>query len=102
MTAEELLDWKVLEDIEPWGQRREDWRFAQLCSVIAKGLGITKADGKTSFKIEDFLLDSVLEPMEAAPAKQQSADQIEAMFRMAVAANNAFWKRREKIFSPKK
>ena len=100
MPAQELLDWKVLEDIEPWGQRRDDWRFAVLSSVVAKGAGITKADGKTQFTAADFLLDTLLEPMETAPTKQpQSTEQIESMFRMAVAANNAFWQKREKIFT---
>lgn len=97
MDAQELLDWQVLEQIDPFGQKRDDLRFAMLASTIVNAQGAKKTDG-TTFTAKDFLLNfEEAEPTDEDASPQQSADNMERMFRAAVAANNAFWKRKEQI-----
>lgn len=38
LSAAELFDWQLLEGIEPWGERRADYRAAVICWVIASYL----------------------------------------------------------------
>lgn len=96
MTAEEIFDWMVLEQIEPWGQAREDLRFAMLASAIVNAAGVKKEDGGR-LAAKDFLEALNVDRLTEADSKQQTPEKIEAMFRMAVAANNAFWERKERI-----
>lgn len=35
MPADEYLDWQLLEQVDPWGQFREDYRAAVICWVLA-------------------------------------------------------------------
>ena len=35
MGAAELSRWELLESIDPWGQRRDDYRAAVICWTIA-------------------------------------------------------------------
>lgn len=56
MTAEEFHRWKILERLDPWGQRREDWRIALLASQMAALVGAKKQDG-TAFKAVDCMLE---------------------------------------------
>ena len=35
MSAAELARWELLESIDPWGQRRDDYRAAVICWTIA-------------------------------------------------------------------
>lgn len=92
MSAQELLDWQVLEKIDPWGQLRDDHRFAMLASTIANSQGVKKEDG-TLYGPEDFLLKFE----QPKPPPVQDPASMEAMFRMAVAANNAFWEKKERL-----
>lgn len=46
MDAQELLEWRVLEQVDPWGQRRDDLRIALLSAQIANYLGATRQDGQ--------------------------------------------------------
>jgi hypothetical protein len=55
LDGRELVAWRVLEYIDPWGQSREDIREAHLATVIANCMGGKKSDG-SSWKIDDFLL----------------------------------------------
>jgi hypothetical protein len=56
MDADEFEDWKILEQIDPWGQQREDWRIALLASQVAGLVGSKKQDGKP-FRAVDCLLE---------------------------------------------
>jgi hypothetical protein len=87
----EQLDWQTLERIDPWGQAREDARFAMLASAVMNAAGARKQDN-SRFTVEDFKLKF---EVKEATQTQQTPEQIEAMFRMAVAANNALWAKKE-------
>lgn len=89
----EQLDWQVLEKIDPWGQAREDARFAMLCSAVMNAAGARKADSQR-FTVEDFKLKF---EVKEATTEQQTPEQIESMFRVMVAANNAFWAKKDRI-----
>lgn len=91
ITAQELLEWYVLEKIDPFGQKREDHRFALLASVVANAAGSKKPDGK-QFTSDDFMLK-----FKEQEEQIQSAEHIERMFRAVVAANNAFWARKQSL-----
>lgn len=88
----EQLDWRVLERIDPWGQSREDARFAMLCSAVMNAAGAKKQNG-LRFTVDDFKLKFEVKEL----SKPQTPAQIESMFRVMVAANNAFWAKKETI-----
>jgi hypothetical protein len=50
MSSRELSEWAVYEGIEPFGERRADYRAASICQIIAA------AQGAKDTKLEDFLL----------------------------------------------
>jgi hypothetical protein len=52
----ELLEWEVLEGIDPFGQTRDDVRAAHLALVVAKAGKLTREDG-SNLTIQDFLLE---------------------------------------------
>jgi len=56
MQADEFERWKILEGLDPWGQRRDDWRIALLSSQVAAIAGAKKRDGY-SFKAIDCILE---------------------------------------------
>jgi len=45
-----LSEWELYEELEPFGERRADYRAASICHVIAM------ANGAKDAKLEDFLL----------------------------------------------
>lgn len=98
MDAQELLDWQVLEQIDPYGQARDDARFAMLASVVVNAAGAKKRDG-SAWSVKDFMLGDLFNTETAADSQKpmQDAKTIEAMFRAMVAANNALWSKRERI-----
>lgn len=81
--AEEYDDWWLLEMVDPWGQLREDIRFAQLTAHMAAMWGAKKQNG-TSFTPDDFLLRfQIDEP----PVVQTVAQMEQALLMWARAAN---------------
>jgi len=50
MSSEEVSEWRAYEAIEPFGERRADYRTASLCLVVAL------ASGAKNVELEDFLL----------------------------------------------
>lgn len=50
MSSREVSEWEAYEAIEPFGERRADYRAASICQVIAL------ANGAKDVKLEDFLL----------------------------------------------
>lgn len=87
MTATEMVDWEVLEDVDPWGQRREDYRAAILAATVMNAGGWRKTGGRP-FTEADFLLDFLPRPA-AAP---QSPAVIEAEIRAWIKSSNAAFK----------
>lgn len=59
MSSREVSEWQAYEAIEPFGERRADYRAASICHVIAL------ANGAKDVELEDFLLsrpDAVTTP----------------------------------------
>jgi len=52
LTAKDFQKWMWYEQVEPFGELRMDWRFAQLIAMVHN----TQVDAKHQKKIEDFLL----------------------------------------------
>jgi len=50
MSSEEVSEWRAYEAMEPFGERRADYRAASVCQVVALSAGAKNA------KLEDFLL----------------------------------------------
>jgi hypothetical protein len=96
MPVAEFIDWQILEEIDPWGQRREDWRFANLTSVLATVAGIRKADG-SMLLARDFMPPcplNVYEGPQPVEKKQQTVEEMEAIIRLwAYGTNQAFHER---------
>jgi hypothetical protein len=96
LDAEEWLDWRVLESIEPFGPRRDDLRFAVLAQVLVGALGAKKLDG-TPFTASDFqrlldLDDTPRAPGKApAPALTQTAEEAERRLESWLDGNNRAW-----------
>ena len=65
MTSEQISEWKAYEALEPFGEWRDDYRIAQLCTLI---LNITQSiwggQKRVRFKIEDFMLQYQLDNIE--------------------------------------
>lgn len=70
-----------MEQNAPWGQRRDDLRFALLSLVLMKAHGFTHATGR-EFIVDDFLLN--IDAVELPPM----ADDLEARFSLYVAGQN--------------
>jgi len=58
MSSREMSEWQVYEAIEPFGERRADYRAASLCHIIAV------ANGAKNVELKDFLLSNGEEPGE--------------------------------------
>jgi hypothetical protein len=76
--ASERLDWQVLEDVDPWGQRRDDYRAAMLAWIMAGGKS----------KMSDFILDFLRPPEPPRPPRKQSPEEIETIMRMWIKGSN--------------
>jgi hypothetical protein len=50
MSSRELSEWELYEEMEPFGERREDYRAASICHVIAV------SQGAKNVELKDFLL----------------------------------------------
>jgi len=56
MSSRELSEWKAYEEVEPFGERRADYRAASIGHVVAM------AHGAKDTKLEDFLLTRPEQP----------------------------------------
>ena len=74
ITTRELQAWRLLEDIDPWGERREDVRAALICAVIAN---VNRGKDQKPYPIGDFLLDKMLFP--EAPRVMSADETISAI-----------------------
>lgn len=98
MTVHELMHWAALEELDPWGQRREDWRFANLAAVLATLYGVRHND-KSLLTSRDFMpmfpLDPYAGPVSLPVAKPQQSleDLTTAVELMVRGTNQAFAER---------
>ena len=83
----ELLEWRVLEGLDPWGQRRDDWRMARLAAQLAAFLGAKNADGKVP--TADELVLTFAEPTGDDETEGQTPDEIARHLAAWVTAHNA-------------
>jgi hypothetical protein len=74
LSSSEYHDWMLLEQVEPFGDRRFDLHFALLSSLIANFLSHSN-----DYKPEDFLIDFDAETKPEQSAEQQAA-MLEAIF----------------------
>jgi hypothetical protein len=79
MTVREFHEWNTFLAIEPSGERMMDWRFAQLCALIANCLG--RAKNQAPYKLEQFMPD--LRSEEARKAFEEASKHFEAARRAA-------------------
>ena len=81
LTAKQFLEWQAYAALEPFGEERQDYRIASICSVMAN---IHRGSGKRAFEIEQFVLKFGDQP----PKQPKTWQEIFAIGRMfAVAAN---------------
>jgi hypothetical protein len=57
MTPQELTDWEILEHLDPWGERRQDHRFAMMTTSVVNALGSKNPRTRRPWNTDDFLLD---------------------------------------------
>lgn len=104
MALEELLDWQALDWIEPWGDNREDYRFACLAAILVNALGIRRRDEKPWFAyhfIEDFrtawvvplATEKPIQPetpalMVPVQQREQTPEEIEGWIRLWIEGSN--------------
>lgn len=78
ISAAEAMDWHLLDAIEPWGERRADYRAAVICWTIA---GVNYSGRGRRPQLRDFLK---MFEFESKPA--QSDEQIGELFDRIAAA----------------
>ena len=52
LTQRELIAWRILEEVDPWGEKRDDWRTAMLASIMVN----LQLPADKKLKVSDFLL----------------------------------------------
>lgn len=57
ITAIELAEWEAYYQIEPFGEKRMDLRFAMLMALLANLLTYSENGKKREYKPEDFMPD---------------------------------------------
>lgn len=81
INASELLDWELLEDIDPWGQARDDYRFGMLAATITNALGVRKPGGLL-FVTSDFIPNFVAPPSVIVPTEPRTQSPAEIEFEL--------------------
>jgi hypothetical protein len=76
LDSDELADWEALEDEDPWGQLRDDWRIAKLTAEIVNAVG-GSADGEI-YTPKHGLLAFVREQQSAPPPAPPTPEQLAA------------------------
>lgn len=79
------MEWRVLEVLDPWGQRRDDIRIAKLSLQMAQWLGAKKQDG-SPLKVEELLLEFADGSEDDGPT--QTPEQIERHLLAMAKAHN--------------
>ena len=76
ITAAQFREWKVYDDLEPFGSQRDDYHSAQIVQALWNiwSISTNPTKGSNRFPIEDFLLRFV-DPSQAPPARPQQPAQ---------------------------
>lgn len=56
MSGKEVGDWQVYEQVEPFGERRADYRAASICLVLYQTVAAMGGGKAKDMTLEDFLL----------------------------------------------
>jgi hypothetical protein len=97
LTAKQFQEWQVFYDLFPFGERREDLRFALLVDFLARAQGIKKGDG------QPYTGDSYLEALfrfgddEPAPPTGQSLKFMERELLTWMEASNIAFREGKKV-----
>lgn len=79
LSSREEIQWRLLENIDPWGQRREDYRAALIAQMI---VNVHKKPSQ-QVKIEKFLLE--FKRKETGRAEPKSPDSLMDKFKRLTA-----------------
>lgn len=90
MTAGELQEWSVLEEVDPFGQLRLDYHFAQLTARLMTALGLQHKD-KRSLHFTDYMPPFPMRTSAhtSSSSQQQSAEDAERNIMMWIKGTNA-------------
>jgi hypothetical protein len=69
LNAKDLAEWEAYFMLEPHGDERLDWNFAQLCQLLANCNRNSKSK-PTPYKMRDFKLDFDNEPKPTQTAEE--------------------------------
>lgn len=53
MSSLEFTEWIAYAKLEPFGERRADWRAAQIVAMLAN---VNRGKGQRAYEVKDFLL----------------------------------------------
>ncbi len=53
LTAKQFHDWERYAELEPFGEKRADYRAASICATIAN---VNRGKGQKAYAVEDFVL----------------------------------------------
>jgi len=87
------VHWAALEELDPWGQRREDWRFANLASVLATLYGVRHKDGSL-LTSREFMPPFPLDPyagsvvVTSTVKPQKNVEELTALVELMVRGTN--------------
>lgn len=79
LTAKQLRELLAFSELEPFGERRADYRSAQIVQIL---YNINRGKGVEAIKLEECLLQ--FEGTDAAPKRQQTWQEQEAIMKMWV------------------
>lgn len=82
MSAAEFMEWRLLEQIEPFGDRRSDVGAAMICTTLAN---IHRGEKTKPYSLSDFIPQ--WDP--PAPARAQTPEEQLQIMLMIQAAQNA-------------
>jgi tRNA uridine 5-carbamoylmethylation protein Kti12 len=82
LTARQFINWEIYDAIEPFGQLREDYRTAQIVSLL---YNVNRGKHDKAKSVEDFLLK-----FEEPQPKQTWQEQLTYMKIFAAAQNRAY------------
>jgi len=66
--SREFAEWQVEYQDRPWGEDRDDLRIAQLCALVARGLGDKKA------KVSDWMFSDQQKKQQQKTRKSSVVD----------------------------
>mgnify|MGYP003577192317 FL=1 len=105
MDAGEYARWRVLEKIDPWGERRMDWRFALLASQVSALVKAKTEDGRKVRAIDCLLEFKIPEiedeqeepdPIDEELRRRARVANIEKQMLAFAKAHNARWAKKAK------